>query len=520
MYSKSELTKSLILKDFTSFARYAIPRLGKQILFWPYMLLICAALQCLADGHRKKLIINLPPRHLKTTLCSVLLAAWELGRFPDKEILVVTCSEGLAREIASGVRIILESDWYRKLFPGTKIQVGRRTLLDFKTTAGGGLFATPIGAAIVGRGADLIIMDDVVDFRDADDEEALAEINQFVDTYVMSRLNNREDGRVLIVAHRLHENDLSGHLLARGGYAHLALPLIAEEDETYPWDGRSYHRRKGEFLRPDAYTDEIAEELRSTNTNFEWLYQQGLAAAGGKRIRPEDFQLIDAAAWPEPTYVLSIDPGHTEGGRSSTCIQAWAVSGDRSCLVGQWSDNAGLENVHSILSQYLNHSRPCVVLVERTGFGEALRRRYPRWRFEWVIPRESKSVRFQRHREAILAGRICLQDGAQLVSALLDQVARFPRGETDAVDALSQFADWWEEHPDLPSRPASRTLGCVVTGRQVREANDPMSPAFRGWANAGPVPGLESRVITQVSPGQRPLKATVISFPPRRPPGF
>jgi hypothetical protein len=98
----------------------------------------------------------------------------------------------------------------------------------------------------------VIIFDDPINMEDAGNLAQIAKVNQRFDGPIMSRLNNPRTGPVVIIAHRLHPSDLSGHVLRSGGWDHIALPFIAPRDQDYDLGKRTWHRQKGELLRPDA----------------------------------------------------------------------------------------------------------------------------------------------------------------------------------------------------------------------------------------------------------------------------
>ena len=267
-----------------------------------YVDLCCEMLQEIGEKQGARGIVNLPPGHLKSTLAR-LWAAWMLGRSPDEKIMVLSCSEGLAREFADGVRTTMKVPWYCELFPETRIKHGRGSLMDFLTTRGGGLLASPMGADITGRRADLLIVDDPVDLRHANDEERLAKANEYFDWEIMSRLNSRRSGRVLVVAHRIYENDVSGHCLRNGGYAHLSLPFITEVDVVHRWRNVEWFREAGGLLRPDAFSDRDVEEIRRA-PEFPALWQQNPGGSLGALIGPEHFGSFDRRELPAGPVVF------------------------------------------------------------------------------------------------------------------------------------------------------------------------------------------------------------------------
>lgn len=267
--------KSILRNDFLAFARKAILELeGTKLDDDPYLEYLATKLTKFLDRKTRRLLVNLPPRHLKTLLFSVCLAAWKFAHQPSAKIMIVTYAEQLAETIARNIRSILQSQWFKEVFP-TRIAKDHAAVTDFATTAGGALYADSFRGSITGRGGDLIIIDDPHDIKDAGSPQQLERTIGLFDTLVLSRFNNRRIGQVIVIAHRVHEDDLSGHLLWQGKWRHVVLPMVAMADATYDTDSGCWHRPKGELLRPNAFDLEDLEDLKAIthNPDFEMLYQ-------------------------------------------------------------------------------------------------------------------------------------------------------------------------------------------------------------------------------------------------------
>ncbi len=158
---------SLLRNDFLSFARKALRELDGTILSDDcYLDYLASKLTAFADGDIKRLIVNAPPRHLKSQLGTVCLTAWVSGHRPNRKIIVLACSASLAEKLARTIRTILQAKWYRDVFP-TRIKKGHSEATNFATKDGGEVFAASIHANITGRGGDIIIVDDPHDTDDA-----------------------------------------------------------------------------------------------------------------------------------------------------------------------------------------------------------------------------------------------------------------------------------------------------------------------------------------------------------------
>jgi predicted phage terminase large subunit-like protein len=469
MNSRAEL----LLGDFECFVRMAFrsENDGQELGDEPYITYVSRWLaEATKDGIR--FVLNMPPRHLKTFLASVCLLAWLLARNPAEKIIIVTYSEQLARDIAYRVRKILQSSWYKKFF-STRLADDRTSVTDFATTAGGGVYAVSAEGSIIGRGATIIIFDDPLNMDDAGNLDQIEKVNQRFDTAIMSRLNNPRTGRVVIIAHRLHQSDLSGHVLQSGCWQHLALPFTAPRDQDYHLGDRMWHRKKGDLLRPDAFSEAEINRIKTTiNPDFEALYQQFLDEGDSIRISREQFGSFITEP-PDAPVVISVDPGHRPGpGHSFTVMQAWCSVGNDFFLRDQWRAQADVGEASRVLQKGTANCQAVAVVIECSGYGQALardlQRRFPSLKLELNPPdRRSKTARLLHHINVIQSGRIRLPQGAPWREAYEREFEQFPHGPfDDQVDTTTQFLDFMPKYPPL-RKPQARSIGSAVNLRGV-----------------------------------------------------
>jgi predicted phage terminase large subunit-like protein len=195
--------RAVLRHDFVSFLLKA----HGESLDDGYIPYLAHELARVARRETKRLIVNLPPRHLKTFASSICLPAFILGHDPSAKIMIVTYGENLAVEIAARVRGILRAPWYRAAF-STTISPDHARVSDFATTAGGGVYAVPIGGQLTGYGADFIIVDDPLEIKDAENIARIDFVNDRFDQVIRNRLNHPSRGAIVIVAHRLHETSV------------------------------------------------------------------------------------------------------------------------------------------------------------------------------------------------------------------------------------------------------------------------------------------------------------------------
>jgi predicted phage terminase large subunit-like protein len=470
--------KALLRRDYLSFARKAIFEVeGARIGDEPYLDYLAGALAAFADDKTRRLVINLPPGHLKTLLGSVCLSAWMLAHNPSLKIIVVTHAEHLSNAIARRIRSILQSEWYKEIF-ATRIKKGHAEVTDFGTSTGGGVFSGSFHGGITGRRADAIIVDDPHDI--ADTPEQIEDAIEFFDTVLLSRLNHRKQGRILVVAHRVHERDLSAALLRKKKWQHIVLPLVATRKQTYQTASGKWTRRTGEVLRPEAFGPDDIDELREGcfNPHFEMLYQQDHDGATLPPIRADHFRTI-TKPMPHPApIVLSVDAGVTKRWNSAfSVIQAWRVGANRYYLIDQFREQCEYSYLLDAIRRFRRKYRPVAVLIERAANGHALIsdliRKYPKLG-DLVIPVDcdgrSKSARLRVHAETIIAKRIYLPADELWRDAFVSEFVEFPHGKfTDQVDATTQFLDHAQEFVGMKPRPqaGAAVLSLNSTGRSV-----------------------------------------------------
>src|SRR5690349_16287145 len=221
--------RSIYRQDFYAFVRRAYAEFhGDAKIKGKYVKWLCQRLSLFATDGADRIVVNMPPRHLKTFVCSTCLPAYILGHNPRARIMVVSYGEELAREISRDIRRLIKSEWYKGVF-STRIAKDHSRAMDFATTKGGKVHAFSVEGGITGFGADAIIADDLLQIGDADNIDQIHRVNRIFNEIISSRLNDPETGKIIIVAHRLHQDDLSGHVLAAPGWDHLVLPFMATE---------------------------------------------------------------------------------------------------------------------------------------------------------------------------------------------------------------------------------------------------------------------------------------------------
>lgn len=335
----------ILRNDFTSFIERSFNELNPQTVFQSgeYIELLAATLEKCRTGQVKRLIINLPPRTLKSHAASVAFAAWLLGHDPSINIICASYGQDLADKHARDCRTLMSSPFYRHLFPRTVLSDVKQSVNEFMTTAQGFRLATSVGGALTGRGADVIILDDILKPEDALSESRRPAANDWYFSTLLTRLNSKENGVVILVMQRLHQGDLVGEVMDRepGAWEVLSLPAIALDNECYGYEnifGMQFFARKiGEALHPERDSVEIYMKIREAigEYNFQSQYQQSPMSREGGIIKLAWINTYEPNELPsEGIWIQSWDTAHkAEEMHDYSVCTTWLLSNGRYYLV-------------------------------------------------------------------------------------------------------------------------------------------------------------------------------------------
>lgn len=334
----------ILRNDFSAFMHRAFIELnggGKLLDNW-HIGLIAERLEQVRTGSCKRAIISVPPRHLKSFAATIAFGAWVLGHDPSKHILFMTYGQDLSDEFAQKVRTLMESPFYQSLF---KTRLESRAISDLTTNEGGRFHSSSIAGGLTGRGADIIIIDDPLKAGEALSESKRKAVNDTYDNTIRSRLNNQEQGAIIIVAQRLHCDDLIAHVQENEQWDVISFAAIAEQDEYFEWKtpyGRSqFVRRAGEVLHSAHLSQSKIEELRRNMTeyNFAAQYQQDPQPQSGLIVKREWLTFYALHELPRIRMVFKLSKAGIQPAR----IQSLPIIA--SVLRG-----SGMENVHIFLT--------------------------------------------------------------------------------------------------------------------------------------------------------------------------
>jgi predicted phage terminase large subunit-like protein len=463
----------LLRKEFPAFVAYAFQeqhgdRLGHQ----HYVDYLCYEITQFISENTKRLLINLPPQHLKTFVCTVCLAAFMLGKNPRIRLLVVAYDDSYAAKLARAIRELMDASWFQQVFL-TRIKTGHDRATDFGTAEGGYVYAVGAQGRLTGYTADVIIYDDPHQFGDWQNQRAKDAVKDSFTT-LLSRLENKTKGRVIVVAHRVAEDDLSSELISDPRWKCVQIPFIAPRAKTYRmYDGRYWVRPRGDLLRPDAYPADAVEELKRGQVSppYALFHQQGIDKHASRAIKAEHFGSFDKFGEPIAPVVLSIDPGQSGGiNASRSAIQAWKAFGRSFYLIDQSCEQCDFTQLAKEVRRFIRRHNPSVMLIEKTANGPALysdlNKMKPRFERKLISPRGTKGERLEQHRSAILNCSIWLPADALWRGPFIDEIVGFPGHFDDQIDAMTQYLDFISSKPMIKVMPPREHGIAVAMGSE------------------------------------------------------
>jgi predicted phage terminase large subunit-like protein len=453
--------------------------------------LIADHLQAVTNGHIRNLLINVPPRHMKSLAVCVFWPVWEWIKHPERRWLFSSYALPLAVRDSVRCRRLIESDWFQERW-GNKftLTTDQNTKLRFDNDKSGSRLSVSVGGSATGEGGDRVVVDDPHNVTERESELAREAVIDWWDQTMSTRLNDPKTGARVIIMQRVHEDDLSAHVLAQSNplpeddpnkYVHLCLP--AEFDPTRrcnnKW-GRDQRTPENPLLWPERFGNtELADfKLRLGPTGYAGQFQQSPVPAAGARFLREWFryyelvETIDQAADEEHGQFTTIyrlcepdgsfetveahscnrfavmDPAGTEPNQHNrpcfTVIQVWDVTEHyRMLLVHQYRRQRQtpdvLKDAKDIVRDYTVDS----IGVEKAGIGLGIFQtlKSEGATVKGIEARGSKEARSEIAEIRMAAGMIYFPREAKWLFDLEHECLHFPFGKyCDQVDAMAHAA--------------------------------------------------------------------------------
>jgi predicted phage terminase large subunit-like protein len=466
--------EALLRADFRPFLEKVFSTLSPGQTFIPawHLEAIAWQLERIRRGEIRRLIINMPPRSLKSITASVAFPAFVLGHDPSRRIICVSYSGDLAKKHANDFRAVLESPWYRITFPTTRIGPYKNTETEIELTARGFRLATSVGGTLTGRGGDIIIIDDPLKPDDAFSESKRSGANQWFANTLLSRLDDKRTGAIVVVMQRVHMDDLTGFLLGQSDeWTVLSLPAIAEFEETIPLgDGRAHRRALGEALSSEREPVHVLEALKLQigSDAFSAQYQQAPVPPGGAMVkrhwvkRYRDLPL-------ECDQYLTLQSWDTanKGGPDndwSVCT-TWLVTHDmRWYLLDVWRRRVDYPALKAAVRDLARTWEASRVLVEDAGAGTSLVEEL-RGRVSGIIPVRptgDKASRMAVASAKFEAGQVLFPERATWLPDLEAELFAFPGSRhDDQCDSISQAL--FDKNVPFPMRITQEMIAAIAS---------------------------------------------------------
>lgn len=423
---------------------------------------VCQHLQAVTDGRIKRLIINIPPGHMKSLLVSVFWPAWEWIDQPHLRTLFSSYAMDLAIRDSMRCRDLVQSDWYIRSFDWRwRVKDSHWRLRDdqnaksyFENDQKGFRFSMSVGGRATGFRGNKIVVDDPLNAKEMHSSAARKECLFWWDKVMPTRLNDPRTGAKVIIMQRLHEEDLTGHLLRRGGYEHLCLPTEFDparaSSTCIGWsDPRTV---PGELLFPEMFNRVVVEGLKVDLGSDGYAGQHGQlpSPAEGGLFKRDWWRYYKVAPAEFDEMLQSWDMTFKDTDGSDFVVgQVWGRKGASKYLLDQVRDRMGFSaTCQAVVNLSAKWPNAVAKLIEDKANGpaviDALSKKVSG--LIAVEPQGGKLARAYAAQPEAEAGNVYLPDPsiAPWINDWVEEFAAFPNGlNDDQVDGYSQMSARW-----------------------------------------------------------------------------
>lgn len=380
-------------------------------------------------------MLFVPPRHGKSELASKRFPAWYLGQFPHEQMISVSSEAGLAADFGREVRNIIDSTDYKALFK-TTLSEDSQAKDKWHTSEGGIYYAVGIGGKVLGRGGDIVLIDDP--FGTMADAQSATQRKKVWDWYTGTIYNRlMPGGAIILISHRMHEEDLAGKILSAGGdkWTVVELPAIDKD---------------GKALWPESYPLEFLERVKANSQPRFWsaLYQQNPIPDEGDYFKSDWIKTVPSLP---PKHAMNFygasDHAVTSDGGDFTVHAVIGLDSDKKMyLVDLWRKQTTADRWVESWCDLVCYWKPLFWAEERgqivSGIGPFLEQRAierAAWtaREQFSTHRGDKGVRAQSIRGRMAMSGLYVLENAPFLADLKAELLAFPAGKhDDQVDAL------------------------------------------------------------------------------------
>jgi predicted phage terminase large subunit-like protein len=313
----TQITQNLGRESFLDFVKHVYP--GYKV--GPHHLKLAQIFEDIANGKKKRVIVNIAPRHGKSELISYLAPAWFLGKYPQKKIIMSSHTADLAVNFGRRVRNLVGSESYRDIFPQIELQADSKSASRWGTNFNGEYFAIGVGGALAGRGADLFIIDDPHSEQEAKTgkPEVFLPAWEWFQSGPLQRL--MPGGAIVVVMTRWSKLDLTGQIVSQ----------MNKEEGVDRWEVVEFPAIKddGEALWPEFWpVEELLAKKAGLDVRY-WnaQYMQNPVSEEGALIKREWWKVWDKEDPPVCDFtIMSLDAAQEANNRSDyNALTTWGV---------------------------------------------------------------------------------------------------------------------------------------------------------------------------------------------------
>jgi predicted phage terminase large subunit-like protein len=410
-------------------------------------------LEAVTGGEILRLLINMPPRYMKSICVSVLWPTWEWINHPESRWLFAAYSASISGKHSVDRRRVIESDWYQARWSQVyQLTTDQNIKTEYENSRRGVMFTTSVGGTATGKGGTRIVVDDPHNPMEAESDVQRQTAIDFFDRTLSSRLDDKKKGAIVVVMQRLHEQDLSGHCIEQG-YTHLSLPAEAEKRIIISTpSGRTFAREAGDILWPEREgTAELARaKVAMGSYAYAGQYQQQPSPAEGGMLKREWWRYYKEAPADFDEVIQSWDMTFKDTkGADYVVGQVWGRKGASKYLLDQVRGRMDFPTTIKAF-QGLTSKWPAAEakLVEDKANGSAVIQTL-KGTISGIIaiePQGGKASRVSAVSPTIEASNVYLPDPTlePWVHDFVEECAVFPNGTNDdQVDSMSQALTRW-----------------------------------------------------------------------------
>lgn len=364
-----------------------------------HLQIICEHLEAITHGELRNLLINIPPRHAKSTIVSVMWPCWEWLHRPFEKYLCASYSSVLSTRDNVKARRLVTSPWYQALWRDRFMLTGDQNQKQrFENDKTGYRIATSVGGTATGEGGSRLLLDDPHGAQDAQSDAMRDSALEWFDMVWSTRRNDPKRDAMVTIMQRLHESDVSGRIMELGGWEHVCLPAewdgMPRKTIIFP-EGYDPRSKKGSLLWPERFGEKELTALKQQLGEYGTAgqLQQDPVPSGGGILKTEHFQLWPTSRpIPQFEFVLqSYDCAFTEktSGDPTACT-VWGIftyKGQRhGMLVDAWDEHLSYPDLRQkVISDWHNKyggdqrpspphrpRKPDILLIEAKASGQSL----------------------------------------------------------------------------------------------------------------------------------------------------